>query len=298
MINETFDYVEYLRLKKAIDDRSLNPLVWQALNDWIEQKSSGQKHVRILEIGAGTGTMIGRLLDSIFPFSADYTALEPEKAFKVAAREQLEQWAADRGLGFTETAAGTWQINKSDKCLELEWLSIAAEHLGTVIEEGSLDLLLAHAVVDLLPVPVLLPKLLDLLKPGGAFYFSLNYSGTTRFEPAHRDDVSLMQAYNQDMDAKFVDLDWQASLTGIRLGSWLTAEGYQVVAEADSDWQLNSADGVFVRNILDTMKKALQRMKELPPWYDTRAAQLEAGSLVLRISNTDIFGLKANEVKQ
>ncbi len=298
MIDETFDYVEYLRLKKAIDDRSLNPVVWQILCKWIEQKSSGQKHLRVLEIGAGTGTMIGRLLDSVFPSGTSYTALEPEKAFKVAAREQFKHWAADRGIGFTETAAGTWQINKDDKCLELEWLSIAAENLGTVIEKGSLDLLLAHAVVDLLPVPVLLPNLLDLLKPGGAFYFSLNYSGTTRFEPAHPDDVPLMQAYNRDMDARFDDLDWQASLTGARLGPWLTAAGCQVLAEADSDWQLNASDGLFVRNILDTMKKALQEMKQLADWYDKRVTQLEAGSLAVKISNTDFFGLKADRTKQ
>jgi SAM-dependent methyltransferase len=298
MIDETFDYVEYLQLKKAIDDRSLNPLVWQTLTDWITQKSLQHQKLRILEIGAGTGTMIGRLLESIFPFRASYTALEPEQAFKVAAKEQLERWANDKGIGFTEIANGVWQLNEGDKYLELDWLSIPAENVGTIIEDSSLDLLLAHAVVDLLPVPVLLPKLLSLLKPEGAFYFSLNYSGTTQFEPGHHADDSLMQAYNRDMDARFDDLKWRASLTGIRLGSWLAATGYQVVAEADSDWKLNSSDSVFVRNILDTIKKALQGMNELPTWYDTRASQLEAGSLALRISNTDIFGLKVDDVKQ
>jgi SAM-dependent methyltransferase len=298
MIDETFDYVEYLQLKKAIDDRSLNPLVWQTLTDWITQKSLQHQKLRILEIGAGTGTMIGRLLESIFPFRASYTALEPEQAFKVAAKEQLERWANDKGIGFTEIANGVWQLNEGDKYLELDWLSIPAENVGTIIEDSSLDLLLAHAVVDLLPVPVLLPKLLSLLKPEGAFYFSLNYSGKTQFEPGHHADDSLMQAYNRDMDARFDDLKWRASLTGIRLGSWLAATGYQVVAEADSDWKLNSSDSVFVRNILDTIKKALQGMNELPTWYDTRASQLEAGSLALRISNTDIFGLKVDDVKQ
>ena len=51
------DFVRYLLSKRTIDDRALNHEVWQALASFLE----GREHCRILELGAGIGTMVERL---------------------------------------------------------------------------------------------------------------------------------------------------------------------------------------------------------------------------------------------
>ena len=58
-----YSFTRYLEAKKGIDDRSLNRHVWNALVQRLERsKSTPDKPIQILEIGAGIGTMIERML--------------------------------------------------------------------------------------------------------------------------------------------------------------------------------------------------------------------------------------------
>jgi hypothetical protein len=148
--------------------------------------------------------------------------------------------------------------------------------------------------VDLLPVPSCLPGILDLLRPDGAFYFSLNYAGDTRFYPPLKHDRRIYEAYNEDMDRRFPALDWQPSRTGILLRQWLAGQGHRIIAEGESDWRLQSAPmlpaNLFIANILDTIETALQGMAGLDPWLIARRQMLHAGQLRFRASNRDYFG--------
>src|SRR5690606_29002410 len=122
------------------------------------------------------------------------------------------------------------------------------------------DLLVAHAVIDLLPVPACLPPLLSALRPDGAAWLSLNYAGETGFRPPHPGDGAIVEAYHADMDGRFPGLDWQPSRTGLLLGPWLAARGHRVIAEGASDWTLEARDpdsALFIGNILDTIGMAL-----------------------------------------
>lgn len=292
MINETFDYVTYLDIKKAIDDRSLNPEVWQTMQDWVNNKGAHANNFRILEIGAGIGTMIERLLDNFRPQNLSYNAVEPEPGFMPEAKKRLQRWATANALKFNEEKEDSWTLSGSNHVYRINWIVAEAEQLDTLLPANSCDLLIAHAVVDLLPVPVLMPRLLDKLNCEGAFYLSLNYAGETSFNPEHKDDRSLLQSYNLDMDKRHQSVAWQASQTGKMLGPWLREHGHQVLSEGSSDWLLGPEEGDFIENILDTINKALQGEKELTSWYRQRCLLLAQKALFLKITNTDYFGLK------
>src|SRR6185437_5619225 len=109
----------------------------------------------------------------------------------------LAEWATARALPTAATPDGV-------RVGELEVRMVEAE-LGDYLEVGRgqpADLLVAHAFLDLVDVPAILPRLLRLLVPGGAYWFTINYDGESIFMPGHPHDDQIMQAYHRDMDER------------------------------------------------------------------------------------------------
>ncbi|MGK2904818.1 MAG: class I SAM-dependent methyltransferase [Desulfuromonadales bacterium] len=295
MIDETFDYPEYLAIKQAIDDRSLNPSVWQALAASLTSQV-GSHGFMILEIGAGTGSMIIRLLDAGLLGHCQYVAVELEPGFARVAENELSVWARAHGYRMEVFGLSRWTLEKDEKVIAIQWLAADILELASVFEPGYFDLLIGHAIIDLLPVPACMPGLLNLVKPGGGYYFSLNFAGVTSFSPVHPRDLEITEAYHRDMDSRFSDLKWRASQTGQLLGSWLKEQGHLVLAEGDSDWQLfsgpipSAANNRFIGNILDTMAKALAGLEGLEEWLNLRRRQADSGNLLFFAANRDYFG--------
>jgi hypothetical protein len=292
MKQENFDYSQYLADKKAIDDQSLNQDVWAALTHWCKQQ---QKLLRIIELGAGIGTMIERLLDAKLLANCHYTAIEIQPEFCTAAAARLNLWCNKNGAEFTEISSTHWQITSAENSVDINWHCADVLEAHTKFSPASFDLMIGHAVIDLLPVPVALPQLLDLLNSQGAFYFSLNYAGATHFTPANDLDETIFSAYHADMNSRFPELDWQPSRTGALLSSWLQQQGHALIGEGNSHWQLQpkseaDAQGRFVANILDTIESALPQVAGIEEWLATRRAQLAAGKLNFVAENRDCFG--------
>ena len=72
----TFEYSfpRYLEAKKSVDDRALNRQVCEVLSEQL-QSYPGRKPLSVLEIGAGIGTMIERLLEWNLIHDASYTEI-------------------------------------------------------------------------------------------------------------------------------------------------------------------------------------------------------------------------------
>ena len=60
--SEEYSYTRYLSAKKSLDDRSLNKGVWNNLSKILHQLSQ-RNTLNVLELGAGIGTMIERILE-------------------------------------------------------------------------------------------------------------------------------------------------------------------------------------------------------------------------------------------
>src|SRR6056297_670232 len=295
MIDETFDYPEYLEIKQAIDDRSLNQSVWHALTAALRSQIDNHG-LRILEIGAGTGSMIIRLLDAGLLGHCQYCAVELEPGFARVAENQLSIWAGAHGCRMEVIGPSNWILEKDQKVIEILWLEADILKLAATFESGYFDLLIGHAIIDLLPVPECLPGLLNLIKPGGGYYFSLNFAGVTRFLPADARDREITELYHRDMDRRFPKIDWRASQTGKLLGPWLKEQGHQVLAEGISDWQIaaassaTAAENRFIGNILATLEKALAGLDGLDDWIRLRQQQAASGKLLFFAANRDYFG--------
>ncbi|MGH2607189.1 MAG: class I SAM-dependent methyltransferase, partial [Anaerolineales bacterium] len=68
-------FIRYLAAKRRIDDRALNRQVWDAVWSHLGSGEPGRP-LRILEVGAGIGTMIERILEWTRVQAASYTALD------------------------------------------------------------------------------------------------------------------------------------------------------------------------------------------------------------------------------
>src|SRR5579859_7742250 len=89
----TFDYARYLAAKTTVDDRALNRPVLAELRRLMPPGAP-----RILEVGAGLGTMVARLTDWGVIGAGEYILLDADRSLLDDSRRWLRDWAAARGL--------------------------------------------------------------------------------------------------------------------------------------------------------------------------------------------------------
>src|SRR5438105_11738441 len=97
--------MRYLAAKKSVDDRALNWQVWQRLVAALP-RATPQQPLRILEVGAGIGSMVERLVAGDVLTHATYTAIDNAPVLLTEARRRLPQWADEQGLQVDENPQG------------------------------------------------------------------------------------------------------------------------------------------------------------------------------------------------
>ncbi len=291
----TWDYARYLAAKTTVDDRALNRPVLAELRRLMPAGTP-----RVLEVGAGLGTMVARLMDWGAVGAGEYTLLDADQQLLDGSRRWLCDWAAARGLSSVLLPDG----------LQLGDLRVRLVHaeLGSYLEaahEALADVLIANAVLDLVDVPTVLPGLLRLLAPGGAYWFTINYDGESIFAPGHPRDDQIMQAYHRDMDERVrYGRAPGESQTGRHLFHNLRAAGAPALAAGSSDWVVSAGpdgsypgeEAYFLRSILNTIQNALRNRPDrvepahLADWLAVRGRQLAAGELVYVAHQLDFAG--------
>ena len=297
-----FDYARYLSAKTTVDDRALNRHV---LAEFRRLMPAGAP--RVLEVGAGLGTMVARLMDWGVVSGGEYILLDTDRQLLDCARLWLCDWAAARGLRSDLLPDG----------LQVGDLRVRLVHaeLGSYLETAHgapADVLIANAVLDLVDVPAVLPGLLRLLVPGGVYWFTINYDGESVFAPGHPGDDQVMGAYHRDMDERVrYGRPAGESRTGRRLFHHLRDAGAPALAVGSSDWVVYPAldgsysadEAYFLRSIVNTIQDALRDRRDwvgaadLADWLAERRRQLAAGELVYIAHQLDFVGRSPHSQK-
>ena len=299
------DFIRYLAAKKGLDDRSLNRQVWDTLAQALQDRADSAP-LRVLEVGCGIGTMVERLLDRGLLTRAAYTGVDADPGCIRAAARRLQDYAAARHAPLIVDAGGAmlFAAPAQDVRITFEAADLF-DFLGRERGKSAWDLLVAHAVLDLVDLTTVLPRLLPRLAPGGLFYFSLNFDGATIFEPPIDPDLDALieTSYHRTMDTRRDrGRPSGGSRTGRGLFGRLQEAGARLIAAGSSDWVVfPGPDGYpgdeafFLHFIIDTIGQALDGHPELDrsrfqAWIAQRHRQIEARELIYIAHQLDFLG--------
>ncbi len=278
-----FSFPRYLLAKQSVDDRALNHVVLETL-----RANLPVEPIRIIEVGAGIGTMLRRLVRWDILRKAEYVLVDEMAENVDFARGWIPQWAAEAGLSVQANSDGTLLLFDYTRQFQIRFeRADVFDFLQR--NKAPADLLIAHAFLDLLPLPVGLSKLMSLTK--SLAWLTINFDGMTTLEPTINAalDTQIEQLYHKTMDTRSTGGDSRA---GRHLFGHLAGTGADILAAGASDWVVHAIRGsypsdeeYFLYSILHFFEESLTGHPELNAdafanWLTERHAQIERGELV------------------
>jgi SAM-dependent methyltransferase len=322
----TGEFQAYLAAKRSVDDRALDRRTLERLRTALA--APADRPLRVLEAGAGVGTMVERLLewDTLPPGDVEYVAVDIDPDSVAAARERLAGWAEDRGLAVERggdppawapvTAAPLSLVGPDRTVTVVPATGDAAEVAGAA--EGA-DLVVGMALLDVLERAAL-PAMLSAAAPGGLAYFPITFDGGTRFVPDHPLDGAVERAYHAHMDAKD---DARSRAGEAALATLERLDATTVLAVGGSDWVVRPGpdgypgeEAAFLHHILDTVEGAVAETlagdergwattadpaldrDALADWADRRRRQVDDGALTYLTHQLDLLARVAGTPAQ
>jgi len=284
-----YSFPKYLLSKRTVDDRALNARVFERLRLALPSK----RPLKIIEAGAGIGSMLARLLGRGLFDQVDYTAVDALPENVAYAGEWLPLQARELGL-HVERSPGVLRLTGQGRDVRLHLVTgDVFDYIAS--QPGPSDLLIAHAFLDLVPLPASLLPLFSLLVPGGLAWLTLNFDGATIFEPPIDTafDAQVETLYHRSMDERITGGQPSGdSRTGRHLFAHLRQAGSEILEAGASDWVVFPPQGsypadeaYFLHHILHFFESSLKGYPDLDQarfaaWLAARHAQVAQGELV------------------
>lgn len=263
----------YLEAKRTVDDRALNHRIWARLRDELGKLEA--RTIEVADVGAGIGIGAERMLDWRL-----FEGFRHSRYCAVDVSQELLDEARKRLLG-----------------KELALKTVASDLQGFASREenhGRFDLVVAHALLDILELVPSLRSLLRVTRPGGLLHLPITFDGESFFEPPDPADETILGHYHDTMDEE------GDSRTGRRIFHALSEIGAEILEVGSSDWVVVPKDGTypddeafFLRFIVDTVEGAVQeRHEDVHRWASLRRRQAEHGELVYIAHQLDYLARK------
>lgn len=306
--SSTARFIRYLAAKKSIDDRALNAHVAQSFRDALPS-STAQSPLRLLEVGAGIGTMVERLLDWEVLSDAVITAVDEQEDLLIEARRRLRRYGETHGYNITGSDPTSLELRRSGHLVRIDFVvREILEFSARRFDPPLWDVLLAHAFLDLVDLSTALPALTGLLRDTALLYLTVNFDGSTLFLPEIDPvlDPAIEALYHNTMDERrnrgFLSGN---SRTGRKLFQALPTAGAEIMDAGSSDWLVFATnarypddEGFFLEWILDSHESALRDCRELEPailagWVAERRRQVDRGELIYITHQLDFLARMA-----
>jgi len=278
-----YSFPHYLLSKQSVDDRALNKDVLNAL-----KANLPSQPIRVIEVGAGIGTMLRRLLRWDVIHKAEYVLVDEMAENIEYASAWIPQFATEAGLSVERIEQ--YQLRVFDQTRDVHIYLECADVFDFIQKNKEpADLLIAHAFLDLLPMPESLPKLFSLTK--SLAWLTVNFDGVTSLEPTINTelDEQIEQLYHKTMDTRPTGGDSQS---GRHLFEHVRSVGGEILAAGASDWVVYALNGTYVEDeeyflhfILHFFEESLTGHVELEAsvfanWLAERRTQVKRSELV------------------
>ena len=199
----TPEYHRYLAAKKTVDDRSLNLRVWDSLAGALPRGRT----LDVLELGAGIGQMVQRVIERRLVADCTYTAVELEAGNVEEAMRRLPEWAGESGYGVEGVGERGLRVRGEGLRFDLSYEAAnALEFLKRPENRSAFDLVISQAFLDLVNLDATLPLVAGALKSGGLLYLCINFDGGTIFEPTIDEELDrrIEDVYHRTMDERMI----------------------------------------------------------------------------------------------
>lgn len=310
---------EWLQIRQPFDEAALDRGIVASIRAWAD-RSHGTRPLRVVDLGSGTGAALRRAVGWLGRRSVDAFAVDGDSTMLAAARPA---WRAEGHAGIDDGLGGSdgdgdggtagrppvpepYAVTLDGRRITVAPIvSDALAPLAAVggPEDGSIDLVLGHALADLVPLDALGARARALLRPGGLLHLALTYDGETAYEPAEDPalEARVMAAYHRHMDLpRARNPRYGGSAAGRRLGGELQRAGFQIVRAGPSDWDVGpgrgdtAATGALLDRMIGFVVGSLRELgdpadAELERWARGRRALLDAGRLGLRVQHLDLL---------
>jgi SAM-dependent methyltransferase len=246
----------------------------QALTQSLARRFASAGRLRVLDLGAGTGSNL-RYLAPRLPCAQRWTLVDHDRALLARAVEACES-----------ASRGGWPL------LELETTVLGLAALSARDLTG-FELVTASALLDLVTTDWLRRTVEQCRRARATVLFALSYDGSARWDPAEPEDDIVRAAVNahQRRDKGLGPALGPAA--GSTVAELLTAAGYRVSVEP-SPWRLGPADAALQEQLIAgwAIAAAEQDPSLAAPvrrWTARRRAHLAAGRSRLRLGHVDVL---------
>jgi hypothetical protein len=283
-------FVRYLRAKEPVDDGALHrPTLDRFATELDARAESVDGPVRVVDVGAGVGSMCRRLLSwNRLPPGVEYVVLDRSRAVVDAAREVTREWAVSVEA----------ETNWSGDALRLPARETTVRFVaGDAVDHLAgerYDAVVAHAFVDLLDLPDGLAAVFDGVAEAGLCYFPITFDGVTSFHPPAAADAAVLGAYHATMDDRARP---GAAASGRALLDAVTAGDADLLSAGGSDWVVTPPyegdEAYFLRYVLQFVEEAVGDAGDVPEetlstWLEDRRGAVENGRLTYLAHNVDV----------
>jgi SAM-dependent methyltransferase len=269
---------EWLAARRPYDEAALDRVAVEGLRARAAEQPGGRPLV-VVDLGSGTGAAIGRVRRWLAP-------------------REIVAYAVDRDADLLARAMAR------DECRPV--VPVVGDLLDRLDgrggpRDGTVDLVVGHALADLLPLDRLADRVAALARPGGLVHLALAYDGLTEISPVGDVDRerAVITAFHRHMDRARVEApDYGGSTAGRRLGPALASAGLEIVRDAPSVWEVRAIDGCDAVRVLSRLIRfvveAAREIGGIPDnaltnWERDRLASLDARTLSIRVGHRDVL---------
>ncbi|QKG93943.1 class I SAM-dependent methyltransferase [Halorubrum salinarum] len=251
------DHATYLDAKRALDDRSLN----RAVLDRFAAELPPEPEV--LEVGAGTATMVERLVDWGVIDAGRWVAVDAHEAALSAGEARIGDAVGDVAVEFRVADAFDFASEAA----------AAGERFDAVVGCAFFDVVDAAPAVD------------ALAEVAPVAYAPITYDGETRFAPPDPDDEAVLDRYHRHM---------REFRPGGPDGAAALAREATAIAEGPSPWEIEPpyepGERTVLAHLLDTVETAVgETGYDASDWAARRRRALDDGRLRYEAANRDLL---------
>ena len=294
-------YSRYLKAKSSVDNRALNHEVSEAVVNGLNRMPT-EHPLTILDLGAGTGHTLLRLIGKLTHPLIYYHAVDISPGHLRELENNLFMWAADNKYAIEKTNNLVIQGETTRYEIYISTSDIVDCLAKT--RANNYNAILAQAVLDLFDHEMLVPMVLRALCPGGYMYFPITFDGMTTFMPSFERtaDELVEKIYHDSMG---YDNKRARSQTGRNLLTTLQMKNLVIESVGSSDWivfpdgsgEYSFDEKYFLNTILDCVEGELEKSDMIDPtlakrWITFRRNQLEKGLLIYIAHQLDILARK------